>query len=363
MISTFVLAPLISNAEDAAFKTERGNIYSAGVSIGITENASNDIVAAAGNLVITGNAGNEVLAAGGSVAFSGKTGGDARMAGGRVTISGTIGGEAVIAGGKIVVLPEAMIGSDLIAAAGNITIEGTIGRSARIIADSVFINGTINNNVEIEARELAIGKRAVIKGNLRYEAQQEARTEQGAVIKGQKIFTQKEFQPPRSTFLKFLWIAWLVKLAAVIAAALVIYFALREKTMEVTALALNRFGSELLTGFIVFVVIPAVILLLFMTAIGFLLGLVILFFYIAFIMLSGVIGALVFTRFASGYVFKKEASFAWPVILLGVLIYQAIGLIPIFGWIFKFVFFLSALGALSHLFYLRSKEKRSPAGQ
>ncbi len=366
-IAALVFAPLIANAEGLFFKTERGNIYCAGGSIAISENASNDIVAAGGNIVITGSAGNEVLAAGGSILLSGKTGGDARVAGGSITIADEIGGEAVIAGGKIDLLPKALIKSDLIAASGDIRIEGTVAGGARITGGKVFINGTMNKDADIKARELIIGKNAVIKGNLRYEAPQEARIEQGAVITGEKIFMRKEFKAPQAMFAKVLWVLWLVKLIATMAAALVIYFVLPEKTIELTALALNRFGHELLSGFIVLLVIPAVILLLFITVIGSLLGLLGMFFYIAFVILSTVLGALVFTRLLSGYAFKKSPSFTWPIILLGVLIYEVLGLIPLLGWIFKCVFFLSALGALSHLIYLGLNEKSganlsSPAG-
>ncbi len=46
--------------------------------------------------------------------------------------------------------------------------------------------------------------------------------------------------------------------------------------------------------------------------------------------------------------------------LLGVLIYQAIGLIPLLGWIFKFIFFLPALGVMSHLVFLGIKDKTAP---
>jgi cytoskeletal protein CcmA (bactofilin family) len=349
------LTPLISSAEEVSFTTTRGNIYAAGATIDITEHAPNDIVAAGGHVIITGSAGNGLLAAGGSVVMSGKITGDARVAGGNITIADNIGGEAVIAAGKLHLLPKARIGSELIAAAGEIALDGTVGGPARIVGGTVFINGTINSDVDIKAQELIIGEHAVIKGNLRYEAPEEARIEQGAVITGQKAFTHKEIAPPGKTFVKVAGLLWILKVIATMAAALVLYFLLRDKTLEITALALDRFGNELLRGFIVLIIIPAMVLLLFVTVIGWLLGMLGLFFYIAFVVLSSVLGALVFTRWSSGYVFKKETAFSWPVIVLGVLIYQVIGLIPLFGWIVKFVFFLAALGAVTHLLYLRLK--------
>ncbi len=358
-IIILVFAPFIAAAAEVSFMSPAGSIYSAGDSVAVTESVPDDIVAAGGTVIISGRAGDDVLAAGGTVMLSGETSGDARVAGGNLTLAGNIEGEAVVAGGRASLLPESVIRKGLIAACGEMTIEGTISGGARIIGGEVVINGTINQDVDIKAEKVIIGEHAVIKGNLHYEAPQEARIARGAVIEGQKTFIQKKIPPPGKKLLQVAGLLWVLKVMATIAAALAVYYLLRDKTLEITGLALDRFGNELLRGFIVLVVVPAGILLLFMTVIGWLLGMLGLFFYIAFVVLSTVLGALVFTRWSSGYLLKKEPAFSWPVILLGVLIYEVIGLIPFFGWIFKLVFFLTALGALAHLLNLRLRTDRA----
>lgn len=357
LLTAITAAPLIAHADGASFRTAGGSLYATGPVITVTEAVPNDVVAAGGTVDITGNAGNDVLAAGGTVKLSGNAGGDARLAGGTVIIAGSVGADAVLAGGTLRLLPGAVVACDLIAASGDITIEGTVGGNARIIGRSVTINGTITRDADIKAEHLIIGSKAVIKGDLRYAAPEKARMEPGAVVTGRQLFTRTEIEKPREALTGLLLLWWVVKLIATAAAALVLFFALREKTMEVTALAVNRFGRELLTGFIVLITVPAAALLLIMTVIGWLLGVLAMFFYIAFVGLSTVLGALVFTRLASGYVFKEETSLAWPVILLGILIYHVIGLIPFLGWIFTFVFFLAGLGSLVHLVYLTAGEK------
>jgi hypothetical protein len=352
--------PLYAKAEGHSLRTESGNIYSAGPSIGLTENAAHDVIAAGGNIVISGNVGNDVLAAGGSLLISGKTGGDVRVAGGSVSLDNEIGGEAILAGGRIHVLPRTVITYDLIAAAGDIEIAGMVSGGARIIGETVIINGTIGKDVDIKAQQVTIGKNAVVKGELRYSAPREARVEQGAVITGVTKFTRMKFERPRETVMKVVQAFWFAKLIAIISAAVVLYLAFTEKTKELTALALNRFGSEMLTGFVVLVTVPFLILLLFMTVAGSFLGLFGVFLYVAVLLLSSVLGALVFTRLISGYLFKKEPSFTWPIVLLGVLLYQVLGLLPFLGWILKFIFFLSALGALSQYLSRSLKEKPSP---
>lgn len=359
-----VVLPLTAIAANGLpFNTARGNIYSAGCSNTVTENAANDIVAAGCNVVISGNAGNEVLAAGGSVSLLGKTGGDVRVAGGNVTIDTVVGGEALLAGGHILLQPRTVIRNGLFAAGGDINIEGTIYGHTRIMGGTVSINGTVNNDIEIKAQRLIIGNKAVINGNLRYSAPQEAAIAQGAAINGETVFTHMRVAPHREKLAHFIWIWWLIKLIAVATAALVIYFLLTKKTEEFTALALDRFARELLTGFIVLVTIPALVLILFITGVGALLGIIGAFLYVSFIMLSGVLGAVVFSGLLRRYAFKKAFAVTWSLILLGVFVYQVFGLIPVLGWIFKFVFFLSALGSLSHLIYLRLTDKSAPAVQ
>ncbi len=358
-LTFLALSPLVANADGLSFKTARGNEYIFGSSVDATEDASNDIVAAGGNVIITGKTGNEVLAAGGTVLLLGKVEGDARVAGGNVTIDNEIGGEAVIAGGRIRLLPKSAVKSDLLAAAGDIRVDGTVEGDARIIGRQVTINGVVNKDAHIKAERIVIGKNALISGDLHYESAQEARIESGAVIKGMRIFTRKEAMTSHQKLWRFFWVWLIVKLFALEAAALTLYFLLKKKTEEFTELALKRYGYETIRGFIVLVVIPAAILVLFMTLVGWILGVIGLFFYFAFLFLSSILGAVVFSGLAGRYAIRKEPSLTWPMILLGVFLYQVIGLIPVLGLIFKCVFFLSALGTLSHVMYLRFNERSS----
>ncbi len=345
-----LLMPLIAFADGIRFETERGNVYAAGRVVTIPEDSLNDIVAAGGDVSISGNAANEVLAAGGSLMMSGKAGGDVRMAGGEVTLAGAIGGEAMLAGGRVRLLSGARIGSGMFAAGGDIVIEGTVDGSARIVGGTVSVNGTIGKDVIIKANHVIIGKKAKIGGYLKYEAPHEAAIDQDAVITGQKTFIHAVNGEPHKRFMAFLGALWIVKLFALLAAAIVIFLLLPERTAEVSALALDRFGHELLVGFLVFVAIPALVLILIITVLGWFLGLVLVFLYGSFVLLASVFGALIFARLVGRSILKKT-HLTWLLVAAGVVVYQILGLIPFIGWLFKFVFFLAALGALSHSIY------------
>jgi cytoskeletal protein CcmA (bactofilin family) len=350
IISILVLLPWYAGAENASFTSGSGNIYSAGTAVTITGSPRHDVIVAGAQIVISGNVGEDLMAAGGTILLSGTTGGDARLAGGTVTIGNIIGGEAVLAGGSIRIQPRAVIVHDCMAAAREVAIEGTLEGPASIIAETVTINGTISRDIDIRAGQLMIGKNAVIKGELRYTGPEEARVDKGAVITGGSRYTKSEFEHPRETGMRFFQVFWLAKLMAVITAALALYLLFPQKTTDLTSAALNHFGRALLHGFILVVTVPVLILILFLTVAGSLLGMFGIFFFTAFLLLSTVLGALIFTRLISGYIFKKEPSLTWPIVLLGVLIYQILGLAPFLGWVLKLVFFLSAAGALLDLF-------------
>jgi hypothetical protein len=351
-----LLSPVSVLADGVSFKTEKGNIYSAGGDVTISERVPGDVTAAGGNVVIAGDTGGDVLAVGGTVHLTGRVGDDARIAGGDLTVDTDIGGEATLAGGEIKLLPGTTIKDDLFAAGGNLTIGGDVGGTAKLYGGSVTLNGTIGKNVEIRTGRLIIGKNAVIKGNLFYASPEKARIAQGAVIKGQTIYEHKAYEFPKKKLLGFLWLWWVIKLVATETAALLLYFLLKKKVERFTALAVSGLGREFLTGFIVLILAGAAIGVLFISVAGYILGLVGTFFYVASILLSSVLGAIVFSGLAGRYVFKKEEYVTWPVILLGVLTYQIIGTVPFLGWLMKFVFLLSAFGALSHLVYMDVKK-------
>jgi hypothetical protein len=343
-------------ADWSSIKTSAGNAYYAGGDLNISENISGDIFAIGGNLSISGNTEDDLIAAAGRLSLSGNIGGDARVAGGKVTINSEVGGEMMIAGGEVSILPGTSIKKDLFLASGKVNMAGEVKNDLKTAGGEIMINGAVRGNVIAKTGKLTIGKNAVIYGDLSYESPEEARIEEGAVIKGATVFKLKEQIPSKERALWLVLAWWILKVLATMAAAFAIYFTFRDRTEKFAALALNRFGRELLTGFIILVVIPAAVVILFISALGYLLGLVGLFFYIAFIILSTILGAVVFSGLTGKYIFKKEPYITWPILLFGITVYHAVGLIPVVGWIFRFLFFLAGLGTLSELSYRALKE-------
>ena len=81
-------------------------------------------------------------------------------------------------------------------------------------------------------------------------------------------------------------------------------------------------------------------------------GLVGLFLYGLLYVLSSVFAGLVIGSLLLKVLFKRPAPLAnWKAALLGVTVYTVAGLIPLVGWLFKLVFFLTAFGVISRKVY------------
>ncbi len=126
----------------------------------------------------------------------------------------------------------------------------------------------------------------------------------------------------------------------------------KRLSQDVVERAHDRFGRELLTGFVVLIVVPAAVLLCFITVIGVPIGLAVLLAYFLLFLLSSVYAGVVIGSLLEKVLLKKpvpEAS--WKTALLGVTVYTVAGLMPFVGWLFKLTFFLAALGIMSRTVY------------
>ena len=104
---------------------------------------------------------------------------------------------------------------------------------------------------------------------------------------------------------------------------------------------LRNFGL----GLLVLIVTPVLILISFITGIGYFVALLMSFLYILAMMVSMVLAGLVFGRWMQKVVLKKsKADLNWGFALGGVAVLSLIALIPFVGWLICFFFFVLALG-------------------
>lgn len=331
------------------------NLYTAGADITIAGTLNGDVLATGGNINISGAVQGDVAAAGGTININNSVAGDIRVAGGTINIFNSSGGDLIIAGGQINVGPDSSSGGDVKIFGGKVSYLGKASKTLNIKAGSAYIDGTIVGDVAIEAEQVELGPNAVIQGNFDYSALKEATIKQGAQVEGLTNFTKidiKKGSETKGVAFSIFSIAWLIKILMMITAGIVIFYMFKQATNQIVDKSGHKFWKQALIGFIVLIIVPVAVVLSFITVIGALLGIILLFMYIALMMIAGILTSLLFARLTLKYIFKKEAyELNWWIIIIAVLVLGIISIIPFVGWIFTFIIFLSALGSVSSYFY------------
>jgi len=338
------------------------NFYVAGQSVNIYGLVQKDIFAAGGNVILSGNVNEDVTAVGGMVAVSNFVRDDVRVAGGAVSVSGMIGGELLAAGGQIDVSQSAEISKDVLLAGGNVDFSGTTSGTLTVYGKKVNIDGVISGNLKIWARQITIGPKAIIKGDFIYSSASEAVVVKGAQIFGKTDFNKIDYQPTARragmAVLGFMTAGWLLKLLMMIVAALAIFFVFKQGTLDVVKHAVSNFWKELLRGFVLFFIIPIAVIIAIVTVVGIIPALIVLTVYVLMLILGMVFGGLVTAGLISKWLFKGEHDFEWYVVILGVIIFEAVKLIPFVGWILGAAVFMVALGTLYGSLYVKFEPRK-----
>jgi hypothetical protein len=340
------------------------NLYIAANEIDSSGTVDGDLTAAGGNITLEGTLAKDVIVGGGQVHVNAHIGGDLRVIGGQVLVSGKINGDLVVAGGVVRVLPDTIIGGDVVLAGGEAVLEGTLVRSVKAVAGSMLLNGTITGPVTVRTNSLTIGPDASLGDELAYFAPTEAVIDQNAKING--TVTYHMISGMDQTWLRLIMrrvgIAFfLLRFAMTLGAGLLGFLLLRRISQDLVEYALGSFWKELLRGFVLFFVIPPAIFLVAITVVGapvaFLGGLFHLSVGIVSVIYSGVaLGTLVLKWVRRSP--KYEVS--WKAILLGIPLAFLVRLVPYAGFLFNAIFFLVIFGSLYERFWLLLRGASSP---
>ncbi len=340
--------------------TINDNLYTVGSNVSIAGVVNGDLFTAGNNVLISGPVNADLAAAGNTLNVNGNVTGDMRLLGGNINITNSAGGELLAAGGQMNVMSGSIVKGDVKIAGGNVNYSGNAGGDVVINGNKVYINGTIEKNLSVKARDITLGSGTLIKGNFDYYSLKEAVIEQGATIRGTVNFHKTE-TPAKKQMPGFIFglftLALLVKTMMFIVASLAALYLARTHVKSIVREASSNFWKEAGRGFILFIVAPVAIIISFITIIGITLGMIALFIYLALITIAAVIAGLLFAKLALKYIFKKENyELNWWIVILAVLALGLIALIPVAGWIFIFIIFLAALGSFANHVYKKLKE-------
>lgn len=280
------------------------DFYAAGGKVRIESAIAGAAVLAAGSAEVSGDVEGDVMLAGGRITLDGGVGDDLRAAGGTVLISGFVTDQATIAGGTVELQSGSAIGGRTWIAANRVEMAGQVGDDLRIYADTAVISGKVVGNVEISAREIRVERDAVIGGDLVWRSEQPPTISEDAQILGEVRAAGDDASDGRESLLdeasgpfdagRFAG-GWALGIAIAAAALVLSWFAPGLVGRSATVFRAAP-GRTLMLGAASLVLTPIMAFVLFMTLLGWLLGLVVLAGYVFGLMLSGLFGVLIIVR-------------------------------------------------------------------
>lgn len=327
------------------------------VNISSSETINDDFYVFAGNVRIDGTVNGELIVAGGQVTVTGKTTGDVFVGGGQVNIEGEVGNNLRVGGGNVAI--RGKVGHDLMVGGGNVD----ISKDAEVKNDVIAGSGQLNiagstGKVRAFVGSLSLTSTAKINGDLVYTSDNDAKIESGAKISGN---TTRKTPPDKPKGIAAFFVASrIISLLATILVALLFIFIFPNKSRIITKSWREKFGKNLLWGFLFLIAVPVAAVLLLITAIGYPLAIGAIILYVILLYLGKIAGIISLGFWVQNLGKKeKEDKPNWIFAVLAAVFYNILQLIPFVGWLGMLLIFLAGLGALIRFDWDTVKKLRS----
>lgn len=320
------------------------DFYGAGPRVEIRAAVNGDVVVAGQTVEIAAPVTQDITAAGERVLIDAPAGDDVRVAGREVRIGSAIGGHLVAAGEEVTLLPEARVARFARLFGRNLTLGGEIGGDLKVTAESVRVAGHVRGNAEIHARRLELLPGARIDGNLLWSGV-ERRLEPGQV--GGEVIVKP--QPPEREHHLARVIATVSTLfilaLALVGLALLLLFPRVAETLAATVW--QRPWSTAGIGLAVLLLTPIVIVLLFVSVIGWLLALILLALWLVALPVSGLVGTYALADRVFGWQGRRPGRAVQAgLFLLAIVVVGVLHLVPVLGWLLGLWLMLWGFGAM-----------------
>ena len=335
--------------------------YLAGRHVQVSAPIQGDLVVAGQELVVEGPIDGDLIAAGESLNLRSSVSDDVRAVGRTLTLDAEIAGHTVAAGAEIILTSDASVGDWAWFAGQSVTVQGRVGEDLRAAGQSVTVSGEIGGDAVLAAEEIEIEPGAVIRGDLVWDSETEPEISANATVEGEIIREDltgavEEFGMP-GVFGDFAN-AILLAIALIVASCLAFLIfprfsgsvASRVRSMPLRTLAL---GVGVIAG------IPLVIILLFISRIGWIFAFAILIGYLFLLLCAFVFGIVSVSKLGLHLARRDEAG-RRPVhflaIGLGVAVFLLLAQIPVLGTIVVFLVLFIGIGAMSAEFWQRYRQ-------
>lgn len=200
-----------------------------------------------------------------TVTESGSVGGSLRGTASSLTVHGAVGSDVFVTAASTVIEERGVVGRDLMAFGGTARVEGTVARDVRGRMLRSTIDGSVGGDVDIATQSLSVGPAASIDGDVVYRSSADADIASTATVTGTvtRLPTQGNF-----LYGLILSVANVVGFLGFVAVGLVGLWIVRGTSARATGLVITKPIRSLLTGVLVVILVPLVVVLLAVTLVG-----------------------------------------------------------------------------------------------
>ena len=326
------------------------DFYAAGETVHIAGPVSGDVVIAGQRLTLDGPVSEDVIAAGEIVTLNGNVGDDVRAAGRVVQINGDVADHIVAAGETLTIGPQAKVGSWAWLAGRQIEVLGQVGQELKVGGEDVIIAGQIMGQVDIMAEHVRILDEALIQGSLRVQSPNPPEIAAGAIIRGDVTHLPMPEVEPAPVLQAVALVGVVLTVGLIITG--IVYFLLFPHFSVSAARHIEQVPlASLGLGFLVLLVGPLVILLLFTLGITFLLGVLLAAAYFLMVVIGGLTGVIYLSDVTLRRLFNKASAGKGIMVLTLIGAFIVLGLvqlIPLLGSLAVFLLTVLGIGALKY---------------
>ena len=280
--------------------------------------------------------------AGRTVIIRGFYGGNLFVMGSEITIDAEVMGDVFLFCNKWTIKPDAKIHGDVHVGSGTGYHDGSIAGSLFGGGNEFYVNGTVEQITKLMiVKSLTIGEKAKLT-LLEYEAPQEATVLEGAVI----LKTNYKGADTNATPVKKRFHFPVVSYLASLIFALILVVLTRKPMQYVLNTIQQQFFASLGIGFAVFICIPIVVLLVFLSVVGYKIAFALLLFYFLCILCMNPIAGIWLGEGILRLLKRPVKSPSWLGAVIGITVIQCIAWIPLIGWIILFFLSIFSFGGL-----------------
>lgn len=286
---------------------------------------------------------------------------DLFAAGARVTLSAPVAGKARLTGGHVEIAANGSVAKDAVVAGGDVIVKGKIDGDLRASAGHVTLDSAIAGDATVNAGSLELGPNARIAGKLKFRGESLDRDAAAVVTGGVTQSAGRHRSWHHSPLGGFVG-------GAVFTLGLVLLAALMAALLPGTS---RRMQEELrahpglapLMGFVALVCIPVGAVLAMVTVIGIPLGLLAILGYIALLMLSFVVTAVVLGGLVLDRVdAARGAVLGWRIgaAVLAMVVIAGLARIPVIGGLVALAALVIGIGVIVGAIVHRSSTSSTP---